>query len=239
MEESPQQQVSKLPLPPLKPTVPQFVNAQVMKDIATWAASEEAKAVEDAINQHCAEALQRDIVEADFKEFESRVFAQTDPATLKEWGVKLENALGVPHDLMERGREVMAAQMRTVKKAMRLGLEPVLGQIRQGEADRYRQMCTDLAVQIVLQGGKPPTVRWHVNKTNKSRSWKKNHKLGRHAERHARRWPSWHRRHKKWMRVAAKCGVLVWGETTVHIPRPAEYITLDFDVLPSGEVKFQ
>lgn len=239
MEESPQQQVSKLPLPPLPVSNPIRVTAQGMKDIATWAASEEAKAVEDAINQHCAEALQRDLVEVDFKEFETRVFAQTDPATLKEWGVKLENALGVPHDLMERGREVMAAQMRTVEKAMRLGLEPVLSQMRQGEADRYRQMCTELAAQIVLQGGKPPQIRWHVNKTNKSRSWKKNYKLGRHAERLAKRWPEWHRRHKKWMRVAAKCGVIVWGDATVHVPRPAEYITLDFNILKNGEVEFQ
>jgi hypothetical protein len=223
MEESPQQQILRLPLPPIKPTLPQFVNAQVAKDVATWAASEEAKAANDGIKQH--------ILEGSLGEIEAVAYA--------EWYDKMVNGLGIPRDMLERGREVMAAQMRTMEKAMRIGLEPVLGQMRKDDADRYRQMCTDLAAQIVLQGGKPPQIRWHVNKTNKSRSWLKNLKLGRRAEQLAKRWPTWHRRHKKWMRVAAKCGVIVWGDAAVHLPKPAEYITLNFDILKNGEVTFQ
>lgn len=105
MEESPQ------------PTVqaPLLVNAQVMKDIATWAASEEAKAVSQALQNHCEAAVTRDIVEVDFREFETRVAAQLDADELHKWYRKLENALGIPHDIMERGREVLCARLRALK----------------------------------------------------------------------------------------------------------------------------
>lgn len=204
------------------PTVPQFVNAQVMKDIATWAASEEAKVANDGIKQH--------ILEGSLSDIEARACA--------EWYDKVVNGLGIPHDLMERGRDVMAAQMRTIEKQMRLGLEPVFAKMRQDAADRYRQMCTELAAMIALRGGKPPIVQWRVAKTNKSRSWAKNLELGRHAERLAKRWPTWHRRYKKWMRVAAKCGVVVWGDIALRPAHPITTITLDYNMLPDGKVDF-
>lgn len=228
------------PLQPIQPTVqaPLLVNAQVMKDIATWAASEEAKGVSTAINQHCAEALQRDLVEADFREFETAVAAQHDAVALTEWQGKLENALGIPHDIMERGREIMAAQMRIIEKSMRLGLEPALGQLNPDAAELYRQLCKDIAAGIVKLGGNQFIPKFRVIRTNKSRSWKKNQKLGHHAERMAARWHTRHRRYKKWMRVAATCGVVVWGQLAIRPVCPAEMIKLSFNMMPDGPVDF-
>jgi hypothetical protein len=198
---------------------PLLVNAQVMKDVATWAASEEAKAVNTAIQNHCEAAVKRDIVEGDFKEFETRVMAQYDQTTLEEWRTKLENALGVPHDIMERGREVMAAQMRIAEKAC----QGYLGQPWQGDADRCIELYKGLEALILARGTKLPyRTRFCVDKANKSRSHAKNVKLGRHAERQAARWHTRSRRYKKWMRVAAKCGVVVWGTISVQPIVPAQ-----------------
>jgi len=222
------------PLQPVKPIVPQFANAQTMKDIATWAASAEAKGVSDAINAHCAEAVRRDLVECDFKAFETCVAAQADPVVLVGWQNKLETVLGVPHDVMERGREVIAAQMRILEKSMLLGLEPAIAQMEQDAAERYRQMCKELSAKIVALGGNQFLPKFRVTRTNKSRSWKKNQKLGHHAERMAARWPTGHRRYKKWMRVAAACGVVIWGDLVVRPVCPVEIIKISFDILPSG-----
>jgi hypothetical protein len=155
-----------------------------------------------------------------------------------EFQKQVENALGIPHDLMEQGREIMATQMRLVQKQLAIGLEPVLGRMEQGMADRYREMAKDLAAQIVLRGGKPPAIHYHVEKTNTSRSWAKNKKLGRHAERMAARWPSWHRRHKKWMWVAAKCGVILWADVRWRNEKPVETIQINFTIVPNGDVAF-
>ena len=199
---------------------PLFVNAQVMKDIATWAASEEAKVANAGIKQH--------ILEGSIGEIEAKACA--------EWYDKLVNALGIPHDIMERGREVMAAQMRIAEKAR----QDYLGQPREGEADRCIELYRELEALIRARGDKLPyRTRFCVDKANKSRSHAKNVKLGRHAERQAARWPTGSRRYKKWMRVAAKCGVVIWGTRYVQPVTPLEKIQISFDVLPSGEVKFQ
>jgi len=209
-----------------------------MQDIATLAASAEAKAVSAAIQNHCEAALKQDLVEADFKEFEARVAATTDAATIREWQSKLETALGVPHDLMERGRAVMATQMRLLEKQMTLGLEPAFSQMKTDGVAMHRKMVKDLAEAMALNGLRPPTFTLRGGKLNKSRSWQKNQKLGRHAERMASRWPTWHRRYKKWMRIASKCGVAVWGTMSLTPARPVEMIKLSFNMLPDGKVDF-
>ncbi len=149
---------------------------------------------------------------------------------------------GVPQDMLQHGKDVTASILRTIQKQLHIGLEPVMAKMRQDEADRCRKMIEELSAQIMLGQGFGRTVplyRFHVTKTNRSRGREKNHKLGRHAEKQAARWSPRSRRYKKWMRVAAKCGVLVWGSATIPVERPAEIIKLNFDILPSGTVQFE
>lgn len=196
----------------------------------------DAKAVGNAIHSQLSDELEKGLVELDFGAAESRVLASMDSGSLEELQRKLENATGIRRDLMERGRDTLASRIRTIQKRLTLSLEPVMGKMRDEEAVRCCAMIKELAKQLALPDVQVPAIQMSGAKLNTSRCRAKNQKLGHHAERMASRWPAWHRRNKKWMRVAARCGVAVLATLTFQPVRPAEYLKLDFDITPAGAV---
>ncbi|MFA6132642.1 MAG: hypothetical protein WC869_01345 [Phycisphaerae bacterium] len=146
----------------------------------------------------------------------------------------VEKTCGMSKELQEVTLASSIAQLRLIEHSCHEALKPYLGSVHEHDAERYQQMVHALAQQCISRGIAPPTVRFHVTKTNRSRSWKQNVKKGQEAERQAKRWPTWHRRYKKWMRVAAKCGVCVWGESTVTPTAPLNVIELSFTLDANG-----
>lgn len=63
-----------------------------------------------------------------------------------------------------------------------------------------------------------------------SRSVRGNYRKGKHASRMARRWDPRNRRYKKWIKVVARCGLLIRTQCDIVVSWPVEKIVVTFKV---------
>lgn len=152
-----------------------------------------------------------------------------DEVSLNEFRKTVTDAFGIPRSMLAddsqamKDRASVARHLEYLEKMM--NKEDMVG------CASWKKLADDLLVALEQAFAKlPGATKWVPKKDRikSSMSQARRCQLGRHAERMAARFDERSRLHKKWIRLAARCGAIVRGTAHITPLRPAELITVSF-----------